>query len=287
MQWWCVARGETWNWIWKPYPGVWIFVAVFAAAYFLLVRNTGGENARIIEQSNTRSTEHVRRDRWRRIPAIVGISLLWITLDWPVGALGAGYLASVHSLQYVMLSMVVPAFLLFGMGDAALYRLRNSPKTVALVSAITAPAFAAFFFTLVMGATHASPLLDSLMRSQLGSFLLDMLWLTSGILLAWPLIIKVPERPRFGPPVQILYVFLGTVAHVFVGMWFLSSQFPVYATYELAPRVGNITAMTDQHLAGAVILMLGTPIVLGAVTWIFFRWQGTGAEPLDAQGISG
>jgi cytochrome c oxidase assembly factor CtaG len=263
VQWWCVARGEAWSWSWQAYPGVWLFVLLVALLYWRL---TAGGSV--------------------RLTGVAGIVLLWLTLDWPAGALGAGYLASVHTLQYVLLSMVVPVLLLAGLGPAGAARISRAPLAVAVLARLTAPPFAAAFFTLVMAGTHAPIVLDFLMKSQAGSFALDMLWLGSGLLLAWPLVVSVPERPRFAPPLRMLYVFAGTVAHVFVGMWFLVTRFPVYATYELAPRIEGISAISDQHLAGAVILLIGSPIVLGAVTYIFFKWQGTGAELADRAGGS-
>ena len=46
---------------------------------------------------------------------LVGLMLLiWAALDWPIGALGAGYLASVHTLSYILLSLVAPPCLILG-----------------------------------------------------------------------------------------------------------------------------------------------------------------------------
>jgi cytochrome c oxidase assembly factor CtaG len=257
--WWCVARGESWRWEWEPYPGVWLFVVTFAVLYWTMARPHRGRGS-------------------QSAAAAGGLVLLWLSLDWPAGALGAGYLASVHSLQFLFLAMIVPPLLLYGVSAEGVARIAGNATAMALLRRVTAPLFAAPFFTVVMAGTHASPALDGFMQTQLGSFSLDMLWLSAGALLAWPLIVKAPRRENFGPPLQILYLFGGTVVHVFVGMWLLSSGFPVYATYEQAPRIANISALTDQHLAGAVILLLGSPIVLGAVTYIFFKWQGTGKE---------
>ena len=270
MTWWCVARGEPWSWAWQPYPGVWLFVALFATLYWTQAHAPGG-------RALANVTADVSFPRARRLSAITGLVLLWLTLDWPVAALGAGYLSGVHALQFVMLAMIIPTLLLLGVSARALAMLQSSPRTLALLGTLTGPAFAAAFFTLVMIATHAPPILDVLMKSQWGNFVLDMLWLTSGICLAWPIVCKVPERPRFIPPLQILYLFLGTVAHVFIGMWLLSAEFPVYATYELAPRVSALSALYDQHMAGAVMILLGSSTLLAAITIIFFRWQGTGA----------
>src|SRR5690606_28789304 len=82
VQWWCAALGEAWEWTWRPYPGVWAFVALLVAAYVLVLRGSpappGGT-----------------RDRGTRAAAFgAAVAALWVVLDWPVGALGAGYLAS-------------------------------------------------------------------------------------------------------------------------------------------------------------------------------------------------
>jgi cytochrome c oxidase assembly factor CtaG len=275
MLWWCVARGETWRWIWQPYPGVWLFVGVFAATYLALARPGAGIAVAATHRGATPR-------RFRRTYASAGLLLLWLTLDWPAGALGAGYLASVHSLQYVSLAMVVPPLLLSGVSDAAFRRLSANRRAVAVLARVTALPIAAVTFTTVMIITHTPQVLDPLMTRQAGNFLLDVSWLFSGLLLAWPLIAPVPERPSFSPPLRILYLFLGTVAHVFLGMWLLSSRFPQFSTYELAPRVMELGALADQQLAGAVILLVGTPVVLGWITLIFFRWQGVGEEKVTA-----
>jgi cytochrome c oxidase assembly factor CtaG len=276
IQWWCASRGTAlWTWEWQPYPGIWLFVALFALSYWRLARGTVGTQA--VAQIGNAVSGGLSQGA-RSGCAVAGLLLLWLTLDWPAGALGAGYLAGVHSLQYVLLSMLIPALLLLGARDEFFSRFQHGPRPLGLLKALTNPPIAAIIFTLVMAVTHAPLVLDLLMQSQWGSFALDMAWLGSGIILAWPVICRVPERPHFGPPLQILYIFGGTVAHVFIGMWLLSAQYPVYATYELAARVGDISPLSDQHLAGAAILLVGSPLVLLAVTIIFFRWQGTGEE---------
>ena len=40
MQWWCAALGEAWEWTWRPYPGVWAFLALLVAAYVLVLRGS-------------------------------------------------------------------------------------------------------------------------------------------------------------------------------------------------------------------------------------------------------
>jgi putative membrane protein len=266
VQWWCSALGTTWNCSWQPYPGVWLFVALFAAISWWLARR--------VPPGSPRSA-------WRTLSAVAGLVGLWLTLDWPIGALGAGYLASVHAFQFVMLAMIVPPLLLIGIRPEVLGRLASRPRLLAVVSAVTSPFPSMIVFTIVMVATHMPRVVDALMVSQAGSFVLDMAWFVSGLAFWWPLLVGLPVRPRFVPLLRMVYLFFGTIAHLFIAMWLLISRFPVYATYELAPPFSGLTPVEDQQVAGGVMLGIGTTLVLLAVTIIFFRWLGVGEERAD------
>ena len=258
MTWWCSARGLPWDGSWQAYPGVWLFAILVGAAFWLL-RPRGAE-----------------APWWKRAAVPAGVVLLWITLDWPVGPLGAGYLVSVHSAQFLVLAMVVPPLLLLGFDRASVSAaLQRHPRLRRVVSATTRPLFAIIAFAVTMVLTHLPGVVDSLMASQLGAFVLDAAWLASGLLFWWPVIVRVPERAHFPPLMQMLYLFFGTQPHLYIAMWLLSADFPAYATYELAPRIIALSAITDQQIAGAVMLGFGATYVLGAITILFFRWTSS------------
>lgn len=264
MQWWCAAQGVPWSWEWRAYPGVWLFVALAALGVWRLTRRVAPNDAQ-------------SRDRWRDVSSAAGILLLWITLDWPVGALGAGYLASVHALQYLLLAMLVPILLLVGAAPALrTWMARPSPAT-RMITQLTTPLIALLFFATVMLATHAPRLVDTWMRSQLGAFALDVAWLASGFLFWWPVVVRDRTPSYFAAPMRMLYVFVGTLPHLFLAMWLLLAELPVYATYELAPPFPGLTPRMDQQLAGGVLLLIGTPLVLVTISVIFFRWSAESA----------
>lgn len=251
LTWWCSARGQPWDGGWQAYPGVWLFVLAVGILFWRL--------ADVV--------------RWRRASTLAGVALLWATLDWPVGPLGAGYLASVHSVQFLMLAMIVPPLLLLGVDRAGVAAAleRNSTLRRA-VTAATQPLFAIIAFATIMIFTHLPSVVDGLMVSQLGAFALDLAWFAGGLLFWWPVIVRVPERAHFPPLMQMLYLFFGTQPHLYIAMWLLGAQFPVYATYELAARVSALSSVTDQQIAGAVMLGFGATFVIGAITVVFFRW---------------
>jgi putative membrane protein len=274
MQWWCSAQGIAWSWTWRPYVGVWVMILALAVWYW---------------RSYTRAVRewegvHPRLRAPRVVASLAGIALLWIALDWPIGTLGAGYLASVHMVQFFLIAMIAPALLVWGWPPSALDTsnvdvsapARSDTRTNplrSLVDALTHPVVAIVIFVGVVSVTHAPPVVDSLMASQIGSFALDMAWLIAGIVFWWPLIGGPFGRPPLRTPLNIAFIFASSLSHTGVSMYLLLARFPVYSTYELAPPITGISKLTDQDLAGGLMLLGGAAIVLGAISVLFFKWQ--------------
>jgi putative membrane protein len=254
VQWWCSARDLPWNWTWQAYPGVWLFVVAVGALFWPLRQRRGS----LLGAAG--------------VPAAT--VLLWLTLDYPVGPLGAGYLAWVHAVQFLMLAMVVPPLLYLGLDRARVATaLERRGWAMSLVRRATQPLFAMIVFAIVMVVSHIPRVVDALMVTQPGAFALDLAWLGAGLLFWWPVLVRVPERPHFPPLVQMLYLFFGAQPHLYIAMWLLLARFPVYGTYELAPRVGDLSAVTDQQIAGGVMLGVGGTFILVVITVLFFRWM--------------
>ncbi|HSR41165.1 MAG TPA: cytochrome c oxidase assembly protein [Longimicrobiales bacterium] len=260
MQWWCAAQGIPWEWSWRPYPGVWLFVALLAGAYGL----GGGWGEEVPPR--------------RRLAFGSGLLVLWAALDWPVGALGAGYLASVHMVQFLLIALVAPPLLLLGVaplvdrgggerGDG-----RPAPWTSRAARFVTHPLVTLSAFTVLLAVTHWPPVVDGLMASQPGSFALDVTWLGAGLLFWWPVVMAVPERGWFQDPARMGYLVAGTIVNTGVFAFLTFSELPVYATYELAPPVAGFSARDDQLLAGLLMKMGGAAVLWTAVTILFFRW---------------
>lgn len=75
---------------------------------------------------------HLRRldgsDRGRHAASFSsGLLVLWAALDWPLGPLGASYLASVHVLQFLLIALVAPPLLLAGLPRATFAALQRRP----------------------------------------------------------------------------------------------------------------------------------------------------------------
>lgn len=259
MRWWCSATAAPWTWTPIAYPGVWLVEIALVGTYWRLTRAATSRRGRAVG--------------W------IGVALLAAALDWPIGPLAAGYLASVHALQFLLVVLIAPPLVLLGVRDGIVQRWPASGPRERALRRLLDPLLAAIAFNVIVIATHVPGVNDTLMRSQLGSFAVDAAWLLAGLWFWWPLIVPVPRRPLFAVPLQMLYLFLGTMAHTGIAIVMLAHDFPMYAVYELAPRITGLSALDDLKTAGGVMELGGAAIVFGVLTAMFFRWAGgTGRE---------
>ena len=261
MQFWCAASGAAWTWTWRAYPGVWIFLALFA---LLVVRlNRAG----------------ARRAATAAAPVhplfFLGLLILWLALDWPIGALGAGYLASVHMLQFLLVALIAPPLLLRGLSPDALGLIAPLRRLANVMQRLTTPLLALIVFSAIVLLTHVPAIVDALMTSQLGSFAIDMLWLLAGLVFWWPVVLAVPLH-RFPPPAKIGYLILGMMfSPVMFGLvgFLVYSSTPLYGVFELAPPIPGVSSQFDHQTAGALMSVGGAFIAFVAMSIIFFQWN--------------
>jgi len=253
MQWWCSASGRPWTWEPQYYPGVWLVVAGLALVFHVLSRRG-------------RAMGESRLVYWVGWSAV---GLVWQVLDWPIGPLAAGYLASAHAVQFLSLALIAPPLVLLAVRKP----LQALAPTKWLVF-VTNPLVAGVIFNLIAITTHVPAVVDALMPTQAGAFVIDLAWVVAGLALWWPIIVQTPRRAWFSTPVAMLYLFLATLFHTGMAMVMLIRDFPMYGIYELAPPWSAWSPLEDQHLAGGVMELAGAAVIFGIITVMFFRWSG-------------
>lgn len=273
MQWWCAAQDVAWSWTWRAYPGVWAFIGLLGAGFVTLHRRWGGGDRAFAAPA-------------RRGFAVAGLLLLWIALDWPVGALGSGYLASVHMVQFLLIAVAAPPLLLLGVPRGALEAWVARPVAGRVMAVVGHPIVSIGSFTALMAFTHWPPIVDELMAGQAGSFALDMLWLVSGLVFWWPVAVALPARDWLKEPFKIGYLIAATLVNTGVFAFLTFSSVPVYATFELAPPVGSLSTRDDQLVAGLLMKVGGAVVLWTSITILFFRWvrRSERDDPADARG---
>lgn len=289
--WWPAAGAGPWEWAWRAYPGVWLFVLALAGAYVATLRGLGPGRAPRGEPLATR----------RQLGfCALGLGVLWLALDWPLGALAAGYLLTFHALQYLLVSLVAPPLLLLALppwlADAPRTQPRGDSRGLTRRLALLAvrPPLGLIAFAAALLLTHLPPVLDAMRASPAGSLAIAIAWLGAGLLLWWPIVGPAPAHyrlPYFG---GLVYLVVPFVLPKVPGLIFAFSTTPAYEVYEAAPRVWNLSPQVDQQFAGLVLWIAGSLMVIAALGVLFFRWYaedqrmarpGTLAVPADPRAL--
>ena len=66
------------------------------------------------------------------------------------------------------------------------------------------------------------------------------------------------------------------IVETVLGNVFLWAGSPFYRIYEHAPRQWGISPLHDQGLAGAVMMIEGSLVTIGALAWLFLRLAAEG-----------
>ena len=116
-------------------------------------------------------------------------------------------------------------------------------------------------------------MVDRARTNQLGSFVLDVVWLVAGIVLWLPVLGPKGTFRHPSPAVRCLYLFLAMgVVPMIPGAILTFSELPLYSVYELAPRVGSIDVSADQQVAGLIMKVGNLPFLWAAIAATFFTW---------------
>jgi putative membrane protein len=203
----------------------------------------------------------------------LGLLCIWLALETPIEVLSDSYLDSVHMLQHVLIGVIAPPLLLLGLNREMAGVLVRLPG----VRAITEPVPAQVLSAAVMIGWHLPPLYDATLYSPALHVLEHLAFIAGGVLFWWPVIgaTAAHNRWRLSPMAQLLYLFIGTFPQDGVALALQFSRTPFYEFYTHAPRIVPVLdPVTDQTVAGAVLMLFGkSSYFIGAVV-VFLRWFG-------------
>lgn len=262
MKFWCSNDGTNWTWDWQPYLGAWAIMLVVVAALW--------------RAGAWRSEVPLRR----RVCLAVGLLLLLGGLDWPLAKLGAGYLVSAQMVRQVAIVTVATPLILYG-SPVALGRWILATERRRSVLAVATRPLVALVGAVVLLVSASTPIVvDALVTNQVGSFVLDLAWIAAGFLIWMPVQPPSPITPRISGPATIVYLIGVSVAPLPVAFFMTWSDFPIYDSYQLAPRVWNsFGAKDDQEFAAAIFQVAGGLIIWMQITVRFVRMAGGSSGP--------
>ena len=147
------------------------------------------------------------------------------------------------------------------------------PGIRAVFRFVTRPLVALLTFNAVLLFTHWPEIVDASVRSEGVHFGLHLLIVLSALVMWWPVMSPLPELPALSPPGQMFYLFLQSLLPTIPASFLTFGHSLLYPVYGTFPRIWNISALTDQLLAGLTMKLVGGLILWGYIGVIFFRWH--------------
>ena len=219
--------------------------------------------------------------RGRRVPRgqsaawYAGVALIAVGLFGPLDGLGEDLLVA-HMGQHLLIADLAAPLLLVGARSPVLFFMVPRPLLVAVARqprlraasrVVRHPLVALPVYLVVLYAWHFPFAFEAALESDVAHGLQHQSFVAIGLLVWWPVL--EPNRSRLRGELWKAGYVLGTrVMTMFVGMAFLIQRTPAYDPYDGAH---GLSALTDQQLAGGLMMVVDLVIMLSAVAFFFWR----------------
>src|SRR5213595_1976869 len=226
----------------------------------------------------------------RHVASFVGaLVVLFLALNGPLHNLSDTYLFSAHMAQHLLLTLVFPPLLLYGTPAHVIRPLLRPRWVMAVGRFVTRLLAAALLFTGPIVIWHAPVLYEAALRDHNLHIAQHLVFLTTAVIMWWPVLSPVPDLPRASYGTQLLYLFALGLPMSLAGALITLADGVLYPFYVSAPRVWGLTPAADQQLGGLLMWVVGTIYLWVAASVVWFRWSAReesgdveGAVPLEA-----
>jgi putative membrane protein len=199
-----------------------------------------------------------------------GMFLLWVATGSPLAAFDDGSL-TVHMIQHILLMLAIPPLILLGAPSLPL--LHGLPQWLVrttlgpflrwrpvhwLGKVLTHPLTCWVTAAIALIAWHVPSAFELALRSDFWHEVEHACFFSTSLLFWWPVVQPFPSEarwPRWSIP---FYLFLGMFPSSVLGAFLTFCDRVLYPSYAQAPALFQISPLSDQIMAGALMWVLGT-----------------------------
>jgi cytochrome c oxidase assembly factor CtaG len=221
---------------------------------------------------------------WRLVAYLAGLGLLGLALLSPIDTL-ASYLLSMHMVQHLMLVMLIPvlllianplSFTLWGMPRPVRQRvgglLRRGSALRRALTALSSPGLVWLALVIVLVGWHDPRAYDAALRSDFVHNLEHLSFFAVAMLFWWHVTGAGPRlHASTSTGMRIALLLITVPVTMGIGIVIALSTRPIYLNYLTVPRVLGLSVMEDQRLAGAIMWIPGSMMLILAALVLIAR----------------
>ena len=202
----------------------------------------------------------------------LGLLVICAAEATPLHELSEHYLFSAHMVQHILITLIAPPLLLAGIPAWLARPLVRRRFVFPVASVLTLPIVAIVLFNGVLALWHVPQLYEATLQNHTIHILNHIMYVATAVLLWWPIFSPLPELPRLGYPLQMLYLFIQSLLPAILASMITFSTDVLYPTYAAAPRLWDIPPLQDQQIGGLIMKVVGGLILWVLAAVIFFFW---------------
>ncbi len=209
------------------------------------------------------------------------IVVLLVAVASPLDGLGEEYLFSAHMAQHVLLSDIAPLLLLLGLSRVIMRPLTRRLLAVErALGPLAHPITGIVVWFALIYFWHIPSMYEAAIGNPVVHALEHASFFTAGVAVWWPLIQPIPMRRPLTGPGTFAYILAAKMGLGGLGLFLAWSSTVAYPVYETLPRVWGLSAIEDQNLGGA-LMMVEQSLVLAAVLLVLFVKMLASSEQQD------
>jgi putative membrane protein len=252
------------NWLtWSIHPSTVIGLAALAALYLWRARSIDAEHPLSVA---------------RKISFFSALLVIFGSLNGPIHDLSDTYLFSAHMVQHLLLTMLMPPLIIYGVPGWMLRPLLRNRAVSAIARRVTKPVACFVIFNLVIAVWHLPVFYNAAMANHNIHIVEHLMFMSAAVLMWWPITSQLPELPRLSYPGQMLYCFLMILPMSIIAIYISMAEQVLYPAYSVAPRISSLSPLDDQLLGGLIMWVPGGLLFMLIMTVVFFKWAARGED---------
>ncbi|MEK6278155.1 MAG: cytochrome c oxidase assembly protein [Actinomycetota bacterium] len=213
---------------------------------------------------------------WRQACFGSGLLLVTVALFSPIGHLSEE-LVLMHMVEHLLVGDIAALLLVLGLTGPLLQPLLAIPVLDRL-RVLVNPAVAFPLWAIVLIAWHIPALYDEAYGGAAVHALEHTMFIFCGCLMWMALLGPLPRPAWFTNGWKLGYILAVRFTGVALGNVLMWSGTVFYDRYASGEAYWGISPLTDQSMAGVIMMVEGTLLTLGAFAWLFFRTAEEGTE---------
>jgi cytochrome c oxidase assembly factor CtaG len=215
--------------------------------------------------------------RWRQAFFLAGLVVLAVAYVSPIDAL-SDELLTVHMVQHLMIMDIAALFMVLGLTGPIMQPLL-AVRGFRWIRFLGNPLIALAVWTVALFTWHIPALYEAAtFDSNLVHALQHLCFFFAGFAFWMSLFGPLPKPSWFGSAASAAFVVVVRLIGAILANVLMWSSAVIYARYEPAESGHDIAPLTDQGLAGAVMMGESTIIAIVVLTWLVLTWAKQDTE---------